>query len=1398
MRENKLYFQGEEIYLKTCNYLVSAYLNDKNNLVVCPHYKYFNSEWETNAETAYPNNQTDATNQIRAHFKVIKDMGFNSVRIMNCQVRTRWDSDILTTRLFIRNYQTELNPDPERENSAYGIRNYEILTDLVGENGKEYYLQIMQIVLSVAAEYDLKVIWVLGGEWDYVDENNVTHHRSLLTSQNTPIFNQFKDFVEDVAQEFKSNTALIGYDLFYELKTFNNNESSINYYDLSNSVKEIVKAIKTVDINHFITVGFISINNFYTLGVKPFYHTDIYSFHLYEGEYEYHDIPLGGEINRQLKYFSTLEHPWMIAETGYSTYNEDVDNHNQRNYIASTGYQNFNCNSLGYSWWELYDMDYGTNRWGLLRRTAAGETVILDDTNIKIYGDYKYSVDPSFTNNLNNSIFHLIETTNNGCNFPMDSYYHFFPTVNGQELKTWDGYVSDGNNAIENAIVKIGVMYDDPGSENPNDLKLYDFFAFTNSAGYFSMTIPTNDYLATISVTKYGYNINTTNNVLNSDNPLHINDNIYTLTHQSLPSKLQPTYSIEVNSGQTTTLDKPTMITGNIYVYGGGTLKISSIICFDDNSQLKIFPGGKVILEDKAVLTAKHEYWLGIVMMNFNNLTYFPDSYLSSTGNTIIANAFQGISSHYDNHIYLQGTNFINNYSDVYIHLNNTEVVFKNCNFILDENALEQYSISESCDNHVKIDWSSAVKFINCHFEDRRDFGNPPNKTGIYAYNVDTISVLPDPYMGAKRSTFINLHYGIKAISDAQSDIIIVKNCDFTTVRGIYLLNYMGFSPNTIINNIFNIKNYYFPIIADSTKLPIVDPVPPEDEFLYRPYGIYIDNITDKYQIEGNTFKSESGNQSDIFGIIVNNNGSIAKSIYRNKFVNLENAVQSINRNRNTADGSNVGLQILCNDFYNTKTDIYVTSEFLYSNWGIAGYQGSLSRPSANLFSSITPQDYYTINNELVPITFFIRSDTDPYYNPRELPNSVSENIYVYPMYFGISDACPDYTNKLPTPIDEELIRIEMSTAKILETAITSMLNDIVDGGNTGQTISSVLHADDNKAWLIYYDLIGKSPYLSDTVLKEVSKKEQGLTAPMIRDILVANPQGIKNKDLQQMLKDRDNPLPDYMIEQIEAGFGIISAKENLELQRAEQQLIYEENLKTLVEFYISISDFKPWAEDSIYSLLDGSKEPRFMYLLADYYFSKYDYTKAKTELDRIIQFCELSEDEIRENRDLFDFYNLYANLMKIYRYNLSNITNPLHINELKAFEIKGGLAGVKARAILMYNNATDYREPVYTPTIPIENRNVKHSGVNSNNPYFSVYPNPAKEYFYLEYSLPEVIGTMQVVISDITGKFLMQKQIYEPRDIIIIKTVDLLPGTYNCTLYSGNKSAYNGKIIVE
>jgi hypothetical protein len=358
------------------------------------------------------------------------------------------------------------------------------------------------------------------------------------------------------------------------------------------------------------------------------------------------------------------------------------------------------------------------------------------------------------------------------------------------------------------------------------------------------------------------------------------------------------------------------------------------------------------------------------------------------------------------------------------------------------------------------------------------------------------------------------------------------------------------------------------------------------------------------------------------------------------------------------------------------------------------------------------------------------------------------------------------------------------------------MLDDIVDGGSTGQVLSDIIHLDDNSAWVTYYDLMYNSPYLSDTVLKNVSKKETGLTVPMIRDILVANPQAAKNSDIKKMLKDRDNQLPDYMIDQIVAGETYISMKENLEIQRVDQRVIYDKSLMNLVAYYYEFEDSLPYAEDSIASLLTRRKEAPYYFELAEYYFNKSRYLEGKEVLKSMYAVCELTGLEKTEIEDLISFTNFYQNLLKLTKGDLYNL-NDFYIEQLKVIEDKGGRAGAKSHVILLLNNASDYKEVVYKPEEVISLRNTEHKYFNNANSKFSVYPNPAKQHINVEYKLIEQKGVLQFVITDIKGQIVLQKQLFNLEDIVIVKISDLPEGTYNCSLYNGSKLEFNEKLII-
>ena len=192
--------------------------------------------------------------------------------------------------------------------------------------------------------------------------------------------------------------------------------------------------------------------------------------------------------------------------------------------------------------------------------------------------------------------------------------------------------------------------------------------------------------------------------------------------------------------------------------------------------------------------------------------------------------------------------------------------------------------------------------------------------------------------------------------------------------------------------------------------------------------------------------------------------------------------------------------------------------------------------------------------------------------------------------------------------------------------------------------------------------------------------------------------------------------------------------------------------------------------------------------LLAQHYFSLGETRLANQTLSDILAQFEMDELETKGIEVLQEYYVFYASLIADTAIDMQQLDS-LNIDILKDFESSGGLAGTRATALLMLNGASDYREPVYFPEEDISTRGVKSSNnfLPTNN-YVNIYPNPADEYFYVEYKLPNEETPLYLTVFDVLGKAIFQQKLAAKQDVVIISTDKLGSGSFTLCI-SNSKS---------
>lgn len=666
-----------------------------------------------------------------------------------------------------------------------------------------------------------------------------------------------------------------------------------------------------------------------------------------------------------------------------------------------------------------------------------------------------------------------------------------------------------------------------------------------------------------------------------------------------------------------------------------------------------------------------------------------------------------------------------------------------------------------------------CVHFKGCSFKTN---GIVKYSTGIKSYN----SYFACLNSGLTQTTFDNLRCGVYASTDGTVlNSFSIGNCDFINNRGSIYAS--GIQSIKLLDNDIKVALIYGPNPDNSGSSGVPVPAFPDE---FTAYGVYLDACSG-YTCENNQIYSDLYNTGPIeeclpCGIYIRNSGAVANEIYRNSLSNLNCGIAAYGINRN---GINDGLNLKCNTMFNCATDVgvYRGSLPLSANTGIKRDQGDYNttdpaKSAGNVFTPLSFQ-YHTKdidNSNCMPIRYNHHRTISIPNNLRMIPLAalspgVAINQNTLSVYSS-SESCP------PSLGDNHSGSGWVQQAdSLIEKAenLEAILLQQVDGGNTAGTAQDVLNSTPDETFSVFTDLLDKSPYLSDTVMKTAVQREDLLTGVMLRNILVANPQSAKSDTVLNALDNRFAPLNDTLMGDIMANETVIGNKEFLEMQKAEALQQYGIALNNRI--YSILSDTTLiHAADSLAALCTLSNRLSDKYTLALLYSHNNEPGLAAAILSSIPQ--QGSTGSFNETEQ--DVYSTWANLVNRAVANNANITfDSLQINAMFSLIAGDTLCTytpvVYARNCLVHAGFLNYLEPLEYDL------GLKSSKVRKHYPkiasttviagYLKVFPNPANDYIVIKYQLNNgcAEGSIQVFAAD--GKNLLNIKVSNNRDVVVL-----------------------------
>jgi hypothetical protein len=202
------------------------------------------------------------------------------------------------------------------------------------------------------------------------------------------------------------------------------------------------------------------------------------------------------------------------------------------------------------------------------------------------------------------------------------------------------------------------------------------------------------------------------------------------------------------------------------------------------------------------------------------------------------------------------------------------------------------------------------------------------------------------------------------------------------------------------------------------------------------------------------------------------------------------------------------------------------------------------------------------------------------------------------------------------------------------------------------------------------------------------------------------------------------------------------------------------------------------------------------MYELANHYLINQQFSAMNDLLQSLPQNFGMNETEIED-------YNYYTDYFAILEHLITGDLLPEdltfeQVGELESMIESGQHYYVRAAWLLLeqYNNDYVYEEEILHSTTSSP-RLAKRLVLNKTEKEFSLFPNPAFDYFILKYTMPEAFSKLTVEVVDVSGRLLQISQVSSNVHELLLDAKELKPGLYLVILRGDGRILASERLII-